>query len=400
MNKKIKRLIISTAPFSKLGARRSFSIEGDTGAGFMLQVVRASDNRFYNFTTKSFDAADYSSGVQNVLKKTVGINKFTGTILFPSNASGDSYRIVLMADHSTKTEIEGYSVITLDVVQLADVTVTFNYKTANTAKYSANPPIANKTSIGSPAGIFRNSLDTSGTFSNATTASNAFGLRLIRQPVESDIVFIKATTLDGATTGSATLTVDSITDISIGMLLVTGPNLVGTPAVVNVDIPGKLVELSTLQTLNSDAADLVFEAQGSKSIFNAIGAVVAFTGSAFANVITKKTRATGSNANVALNNTAGIAGGGHVTVDGINFINSAANTIQEVTEDHDGSGTDGVIEMEVNQTTALAVNTVLTFKGSSQTIGYKGVLEISKYPSTNRTITLKLDNFITPGAAS
>ena len=402
MNKKIRNLNISTADFDKTGTRRQFSIEGDTGSGFMLQVVRTNDNKFYNFNTRTF-ASTAHLGANNVLKGVISGDKFSGSILFPSESSDKTYRVILMANPSTDTSVRG-DVITKSINQFANTTITLAYVTANTTKYLASPPIANKTSVGSAIKKSATELDIVGTVTCANNATHAFGLRLTRQPVDSDFVFRTTTTLDGTTSSSTTLTVDSGTDLAVGTYLVSGPNLSGTPFITKItELDGgkALLSISSAQTLNSDGATLTFDARGSKGIYNATGVLAKFTAKAAAQKFTKTVRAAPSNSTtVALNNTRGIAGGGHVTISGINVQNTSANTIQSVAEDHDGSGSDGTITVQVAQQTSLVVGTVLSFKGSSISIDLTGALTLANYGKTDRTISLLLDNFITPGAAS
>ena len=177
MNKFITNINISTSDIDKKGTRRQFFIEGDKGAEFILQVINTTDSKFYNFKTKTFDSTTHG-GVNNVLKDVILGSRFTGTILFPSQASDTTYKLILMPNPSTGTEINK-KVITRTINQFANTTITLAYVTANTAKYSASPPIANKTSVGSAVIKGATKLDVSGTVSTANTAGNAFGLSFL-----------------------------------------------------------------------------------------------------------------------------------------------------------------------------------------------------------------------------
>ena len=114
--------------------------------------------------------------------------------------------------------------------------------------------------------------------------------------------------------------------------------------------------------------------------------------------LTKTVRAGATSANIAVTDTYGISGGGHVTVTGVGINNATTNNINSVTEDFDGSGTDGVVAMDNSST--VTTGTLLTFTGSATQIKVKYTTIISTFPTTNKTIYLNLDNFITPGAAS
>ena len=95
-----------------------------------------------------------------------------------------------------------------------------------------------------------------------------------------------------------------------------------------------------------------------------------------------------------LNGTYGIAGGGHVTISGRGIVNTSANAVQSV----DPSLEEGSVVLQVAQN--VKAGTLLRLTGSTQTITIKNPFAIRSYPSSNKTIKLNLDNFITPGAAS
>ena len=68
---KIYALRINTDTVPTAGTSRAFSVNGDVGAGFLLQVVNASGN-FYNFRTQEFTGGTGGSAntfsVQNILR--------------------------------------------------------------------------------------------------------------------------------------------------------------------------------------------------------------------------------------------------------------------------------------------------------------------------------------------
>jgi len=204
---------------------------------------------------------------------------------------------------------------------------------------------------------------------------------------------------------------DDLTDIVAGMVVsaVSGSNayLIGTPTVTAVDTNTNTLRLSSLQAFVEDIT-LTFQARGSKVIKKAIGANISFsnwnpkvvTVPSFNPELTKKIRATGTNTVIALDNTHGLTGGGHITPKGLNIVNTGANTIQSVSADADGTGTDGTITVQLNQTTALSVGTVVTFPGTNTAFDINNQIEIKSHGLSNRTIYLDLDNFITLGTAS
>jgi hypothetical protein len=147
---------------------------------------------------------------------------------------------------------------------------------------------------------------------------------------------------------------------------------------------------------------MTFRAYGSSAISEAIGGAIAFNvlpPKALMDTLTKTVKSGATSANITITDTYGISGGGHVTVTGVGINNATTNNINTVTEDVDGGGSpDGVIAMDNSST--VTTGTLLTFTGSATQIKVKYTTVISTFPTTNKTIYLNLDNFITPGAAS
>jgi hypothetical protein len=56
--------------------------------------------------------------------------------------------------------------------------------------------------------------------------------------------------------------------------------------------------------------------------------------------------------------------------------------------------------MVVQQAQTLAAGTVLTFEDIYKVITFTGAINITQYPTANRTVYLDLDKLITPGVAS
>jgi hypothetical protein len=102
----------------------------------------------------------------------------------------------------------------------------------------------------------------------------------------------------------------------------------------------------------------------------------------------------GDSTTISLNGTYGIAGGNTVTYKGAGVDNSAANAVTSV------SASSSAGSMVVQNSQTLTAGTKLIFKGCSQTVTIKGRVLIKKYPTSNKTIYLDLDKFITVGAGS
>ena len=93
MAKVIRNLKIDLSDMAASGGNRSFSIEGDVGAIFSLEV-KNEDGYYYNFDDASFAAA--KSRLKQ--KAIIGNGKYSGNITFPSITDNDQYDIYLFAD--------------------------------------------------------------------------------------------------------------------------------------------------------------------------------------------------------------------------------------------------------------------------------------------------------------
>ena len=142
MNKKITALDISRAVIPASGQSRNYSILGDNGASFILQVVKGS--QFYNFKTRVFVNAH---SPETMLRSTISGSKFNGKIRFPSG--GTAYNVILLAnpnDLNTRLDIGvGKGAINKRISQTTDSTITLALSTANTSNYATLPTLTNTT---------------------------------------------------------------------------------------------------------------------------------------------------------------------------------------------------------------------------------------------------------------
>ena len=378
--KKIKSLTVSLATIPSDGETRTVSIEGENNASFILQIVNGS-NQFYNFITRSFVSV---SSPQTILRRSILGNRFNTNVSFPSG--GSSYNLILISDPNDPNSVldlsKGNGAINKKINQVNNSTISFSLVTPSNT-------------TGSPIKLYDIDIDRDFTVTNVSTDANGFGLVLDRQPVESDFVFRQTQTVNGATSSSIDVVLDSVTDISVGMVLtgVSSGSLTGTPVVKAVDTKTLTVSLSSAQSF-ADGITLTFDAIGFKSIAKAIGVSMSLqSATATAPALTKIVRtAISSSTTINVEGTYGIAKG--ATFSGPDVDNSSANTVQSVS----ASSTAGSFVCQVNQT--LEENQKILFKGCSQTVDVATTLNVKRYPSSNRTISILLDNFITPGVGS
>jgi Cu/Ag efflux protein CusF len=387
--KKITSLDIDLSILPNEGANRIFSIFGDDGASFIVQVV-SNSNTFYNFQTRTFVA---TSTRETLLKNKISGVSFSHPIYFPSG--GSSYNIIVMpnpTDKETEAFISnGNGAINKKIDQVTDTTITFSLSTANTSSYATLPTLTNLT--GSKAKTNRATVNRDFDVENTATAGSAFGLKLSRQILDSDFVFEKTQTVDGAISSSKTVVLDSIDDLVVGMVVtaVTTSSLSGTPTIKKIDVPTKTITLSRAQTF-ADGITMTFHARGFKSIARATGALMRLRSvkSTEEDLTTTVRTDVSSGTQIEVNSTRGISAGN--TYSGAGVDNSSANTVTNVDTP---SLTAGRITVSAAQT--LIDGTKLRFKGSTKKITTKMSLEVFQFPKANATIKILLDNFITIG---
>ena len=416
--KNINSFKIKTSDLLTTASSRQYIVNGEKDAEFILQIFNSSQ-QFYNFNTKSFSATSTS---KSALKVKMTGNRYNGSINFPANGSGDTYTILLITPADKDTILNfgaGKNSYSTTITQLAsDVNLTFTTSSATSAGYGTPPTVVYTVSSLSTASI---SKKISWTLTNTKTDANGFGLRLIRQPIDTDWYFQTTETADGAVASDSNqLVVDDLTDLATGMELtyITGTTAPGAATtIIAIDAATKTLTLSRDQAI-TDGHTMTFRAYGAGVIKKAIGLDMDFsTWNSNVNTVsltspfTKTVRTTVSGDStarktVALNNTYGLSGGNHLTVKGLNVNNDGTNTVVSIAADADGSGSDGTMTLVLTQPTTLTAGTVLRFsgsgigKGSRDTLKIDNEVKVSSYPSSARTIYLDLDKFITLGTAS
>lgn len=387
--KKITSLDIDLSTLPNEGATRIFSIYGDDEASFIAQVV-SNSNTFYNFQTRTFVA---TSTRETLLRSKISGTSFSHPIYFPSG--GSSYNVIITpnpTDLETDTLIStGNGVINKKINQVTDTTITFALSTANASSYATLPTLTNLS--GSKAKKTRANIDRSFDVENTSTAGSAFGLKLSRQIVETDFVFEKTQTVDGAISSSKTVVLDNIDDLVVGMVVttVTTSSLSGTPTIRKIDVPTKTITLSRVQTF-ADGITMTFHARGFKSIARATGAFMRLGSvkSKQEDLSTTVRSNITSAVQIPVNGTRGISAGNTYTGTGVN--SSSANTVTNVDTPSSSAG-----QITVSLAQTLVEGTTLRFKDSAKKITTSMTLEVFQFPKSNATIKILLDNFITIG---
>ena len=395
--KRINSINISKLDLPAASTIRNLSIEGDQGSEFLLQIINSSQ-QFYNFNTQLFSS---SSNSESIVKGKINGSSYRTAIKFPTT-TGDVYTVlvILPLDKDTKFSYTSKRLESFTITQVGNSTLTFTPLSATSSKYGSMP--SNITSVASSASSSAVVKSLSWDLPGALSDAHGFGLRLIRQPVDTDWYFQTTETADGAVASDSNqLVVDDLTDLATGMELtfITGTTAPGAATIIKaIDISSKTLFLSRNQAI-TDGHTMTFRAKGSSIIQKAIGANIDFsnfkasTTSATSAELTKVVSATSSNNDIALVGTYGISGGEFVTMSGVGMKNTAVNAVQVVT----AGDTDGSIQTQEGQT--IREGTLIHFTGSTLTVSVINTFTINSHPSENRTIYLNLDNFIIPGVS-
>ena len=431
----INSFIIDDTDLTTLSSKRDFTINGDIGSKFILQVIQKSSSssvfeKYYNFKTNLFETPTMGINVNHYLREELNSNTFTNSINFPSGTSG-GYKILLIADPDSKTNLStslsSSSVFSKDINDVGNTTVTFVFKTTNTSTYASNPPSANLT-LSAPLGFqqLAKTLDISKTLTNTSSDANGFGLRVTSVfNINTGIYCEKTHTVNGAVSSSKTIVLDSVDNLVVGATITGvsgGDSVSGTPVIETIDIENKTITITGNNQSFSDGGTLTFRITGNILINEAFNldvsennlsqltssiientALSASTGNLnLSNIISvnKTVRGSvsadaGASGGLNLNGTYGIAGGNHVTVLGNGFRRNV--TVSSV---NTPSSSAGAVTTNVGHNDLVASEN-LTFVGSTQALTLNNCqLVVNSFPSSDITVNIDLDSFITPGAAS
>ncbi len=199
--KLIQGFNINESNLPALSSTRTFRVDGELGAEFMLQVFNTASGSsdpvdFYDFLTGSFSPTFTSTSNLNV--KMSG-DTYNGSITFPADASGNTYTILLLVGASEDTELNfsnnRKSYVTT-ISQVANTTLTFTPTTTNTSDYTSWSSGDNVTCVTIPETAISILKTLDWTLTNASTDANGFGLRLTRQPIDTDWYFTSSDTVN------------------------------------------------------------------------------------------------------------------------------------------------------------------------------------------------------------
>ena len=241
---------------------RKFSIQGDAGAGFTLEIKDKDTGKYYNFVTNTFQTE------QTKLEEKIGNTAYNGIIKFPAvTGSDDQYDIFLYAIPGTrhadyievrfrdgsinKNASTGSNSLMMQKVihQYATVTLTLQ-------GYSPNGTVSGTIGTATTT-TTRADSRTKTPFSFTVTAAGTAAYRILRQPISDDVISFLEPTVGAAPeilpgeneypTARAVFTGDDINGA------VTSGTTVDTDAAdisTNIEIGDKITTPVTTDTVN------------------------------------------------------------------------------------------------------------------------------------------------------
>ena len=436
--KLIRGFEINTNDLSALRESRSFKVKGDKGAVFSLQV-KTSIGKFYNFKSKLFETTATSE--HRLTNQAIILKLYSGEILFPADADGETYTILLRAEPHFETEISsdltgtGTSgealtfnpvLFQTSITQVADIVLTIAVSGTEDGRFTSATFLNSKFQIAkSPTITYPSTTAVSWTIANGTTDAKGFGLVPSKYMtkkgsdaslgITSDIddAFWHASTTavinDTISVGGSThynYKVDSISDLSIDMTItaISSGTLGSLPTLtrarigendVRADLRNKPFIGMNVAKAFANGITLTLKGYGMSTVNKALGCDITLSNFKLTQTpLTTTVRGAISDSTaIDVNGTYGISKGAFI--EGFGVDNSVSNPIA-------GVATASLAEGRITTTTAqtLAGGTTLNIIGSSNSYTITGDITINKVPSAASSIYLDLDKLLTLGAAS
>ena len=402
------------------GSSKNIVVKGDADANFSMEVTRSSDGAYYNFSTNLFSTPTTSA---NRLKN-ASIGSYT--VVFPSNASGDTYTILIWPETHFNTELSfgiNKRRHAIKVTQLpSDVTVTI----ATEARIGKTAVTTLGTSIGISGKSYSTPQSISVVKKQVTFTSHAddHGVIITKPTKEGrenrnvglwDSSFLYWQTgnyvANGAGTDSTTLILDSVDGLYVGMQVshVDGTFQTDLRTIMVINTTTKTLTLSGNETWSNDHV-ILFRAYGHNLIRSAIGIGLSpFWGERVELGELKTTLRTAitSGGQTTANIVSSLGFGVGADVRGLkttlrstiisNETGVDAETTATSISDVHGSTTVGILTIANAQFVNGDVGTVIYADGCSNILYLWGEILIDKYPDANQTISLDLNKFLTAG---
>ena len=421
--KEIKTITLSKTQLLSSAGNVAYRINGEKDAVFSLQIIDAStQTKFYNFKTNLFTTAFVSENVLSNVK--ISAQGYQGNVSIPASSSGNTYKFMVFTDPFFDTKIADSAssndyLLTSSLTQEANVTVRFSTSTEQLTDDEPDNFEGVGGFVGSTSGSSNSAANTEVAFGTAivdandpvlgykwtspttTNASNSLDEAL--QPNDNDFYTAVATQTDGGATNSASMVVDSVSNLVVGMSLVSivsssdleqsgSLGVLVYPTITAINTSTKTVTLSDTPTWADNKA-VVFRAYGVDLIRKSTGGVFEFNLTVFPTGPLGLSKiknfgqvtvngAVSASTSIAIDGVIGVSVGSKIIGSGVRSKNSD-NLITAV----HASGT----PITVTTAQTLADNTILSVHGSSNSAVIEGTIIIKHFPIASSDVYFDID---------
>jgi len=451
----INSVKFDTTPISKTNTVKSLFVEGDIGAVFSIYVVRNNDNYYYNFNTKAFQSTPTRLLQEKIVRED---NIYYTNILFPTVTADKDYDIYVYAESHFETDFNNnfeesllYRVknsntslnedgtyylnndtkLPSSLYQYADKTITISTLHSDSAVTEAVDTSKTNTNLTVSGSDFTFSKPRSKTYTTVTNRLSVVdnpenkvtanflpamtlanhSMQFARKPALGDFFVVTTQTVDGTTSSSTDVILDSVENIYVGMKIqsVSSGSLTANTYITKIDRQTKLVTMSQTNSF-ADGITLTLRSYGPANIYNLFKTKLKISNLAGAlsivdhpdtgqptefNFVTTKANAdltTGTTCDVT--STKGLGTGDTIFAAGLTTADGTPDgtpiTVASITD----SDTIELSAALANNST-IVENTVMFFKGSSLTAEISFDIEFYEIGDTNFTLYLDLDNILT-----
>jgi len=385
--KQITSFDIDFSDLLAASSTRELRITGDPGSKFILYISNENPH-YYNFETDTFAAVE-TRLIEEIPDKGVFIKK----IKFPTITDDDQYDFQLIANPYYNVKLsESLSpsnsiYYRTKILQKANTVLTFAVATTTSGDFQTMPTSVTLTKP--PLSTDEHIVNINWTITSVAAATGS-GLKITRQPVDTDFKFSVAHDSIGSGSSSTTINLDSVENLVTGMALTTieSGSVSGSPTISSISEESKSVTVSVAQSWSS-GKDITFQGAGIIDLSNALDTIISIIDDAFKlSLVTHTATVDGtvdSATEIILDEIHGIRAGASYTGVGIN--NASENVVTNV--DYAGK--------TITTTTSQGVTdgTILTFDGCSPRATITTKIKVNKIPKDNIALTLDLDSILT-----
>tara|TARA_A100001515_G_scaffold91469_1_gene72918 strand:+ start:8032 stop:9420 length:1389 start_codon:yes stop_codon:yes gene_type:complete len=454
----INSVKFDTTPISKTKTIKNLVVQGDLGAVFSVYVVRNNDNYYYNFNTKTFQ----STPTRLLQKEIISQDKtYAVKITFPTVTSDKDYDVYVYAESHFETDFNNsfeesllYRVKNTDtslnedgtyylssstrlpssLYQYADKTITISTIHSDSAVTEAIDTSKTNTNLTAAAPNFTFAKPRGKTYSSVTNRLSVVdnpenkvtanflptmgladhSMQFVRKPLLSDFFVTTTQTVDGTTSSSADVTLDSVENIYVGMKIqsVSSGSLTANTYITKVNRETKLVSMSQTNSF-ADGITLTLRSYGITNIYNLFKTRLKISSLAgalstvdhpdtgqpteFNFVTTKSTDTLTTGTNCKVTSSKGIGTNDTIFAAGLTTADGSADGTPITVASVDNASSPNTITLSaaLANNSSIVENTVMFFKGSSLTAEISFDIEFYEIGDTNFTLFLDLDNILT-----